>query len=90
MLNEPEPELVVWKEHLLRVKDKQGLGRGFILLLPQAACIFELDAGNKPASSFVTKTVRPQELLFYLNKMLCQLMNRTGKNSPNRLTEHTY
>ena len=45
-----------FEEHLLQVRHKQDWGRGFILLLPQAAALPESDAGSdviKPASSFV-------------------------------------
>ena len=47
----------------LQVRHKQNWGRGFILLLPQAAVLPEPDAGNgviKPASSFVIQNVRPR------------------------------
>ena len=42
--------------HPLQVRHKQDWGRGFILLLPQAAVLPGSDAGSdviKPASSFV-------------------------------------
>ena len=45
-----------FKGHPLQVRRKQDWGRGFILLLPQAAALPESDAGSgviKPASSFV-------------------------------------
>ena len=47
----------------LQVRHKQNWGRGFILLLPQTAALPGSDAGSgviKPASSFVSKTVRPR------------------------------
>ena len=45
-----------FKRHPLQVRHKQDWGRGFILLLPQAATLPGLDAGSdsvKSASSFV-------------------------------------
>ena len=47
----------------LQVRHKQNWGRGFILLLPQAAVLPESDADSgviKPASSFVIQNVRPR------------------------------
>ena len=44
------------ERYLLQVRHKQDWGRGFILLLPQAAVLPGSDTGSdfvKPASSFV-------------------------------------
>ena len=49
--------------HPLQVRYKQDWGRGFILLLHQAAVLPGSDAGSdvvKPASSLSSKTVRPR------------------------------
>ena len=50
----PVVVVVAWKD--IQVRQKQDWGRGFILLLPQAAVLPGSDAGNdvvKPASGFV-------------------------------------
>ena len=44
------------EKHLLRIRHKQDWGRGFILLLPQAAVLPGSDAGSdsvEPALGFV-------------------------------------
>ena len=49
-------QLLSFEEYPLQVRHKQDWGRGFILLLPQAAALPESDVGSgviKPALSFV-------------------------------------
>ena len=56
MANQPQVEFLSFEEVSTPGRGKQEWGRGFILLLPQAAVLPESDAGSdviKPASSFV-------------------------------------